>query len=140
MRTTYWRHSFFYVLTYVSFLSSHSNMVTFGSPSNSCEQGYVAGQGFKFWSWDQPVVSFLAPFAWFHDKEINVASKVVLYNFTSLTTMSRSSFKKPFKTTRKIDLGMMQAFIEACVGPWALVVNLNYRLSHYKPFSIFTFE
>jgi hypothetical protein len=55
-------------------------------------------------------------------------------------TMSRSSLKKSFKATRKIDFGMMQALIKACAGPRALVVNLNYKLGHYKPFSLFTFE
>ncbi len=47
-RTTYWRYSFFYVFISVSFLSFHSNMVTLGSPSNSCEQGYIVGQAFEF--------------------------------------------------------------------------------------------
>jgi hypothetical protein len=82
-------------------------MVTLGSPSDSLEQGYIDGQGFELWSKDQPIVSFLPPFAWFHYKGINVASKDVLYNFISLVTTSRSSLRKPFKATRNIDLGMM---------------------------------
>lgn len=54
--------------------------------------------------------------------------------------MSRLSLGKPFKDVKEIDIGMMQAFIEACVGPRSLLVDMNYGQGHYKSFSLFTFE
>jgi len=46
--------------------------------------------------------------------------------------MSRSNFERPFKVTKEIDIGTLEALIEACMRPRSLVVDMNCGAGHYK--------
>jgi hypothetical protein len=74
---------------------------------------------------------FFAPFAELVKKGINPEVEDVFYNYTNVTSMTKSQTKWAFGVVKKFHVITLQAFIDVCSPPYFVVVDLNCRMGFW---------
>jgi len=80
---------------------------------------------------------FFAPFVELVEKGINFETKDVFYNYTNVSSMTRSHIGWAFKVGKEFHVITLQVFIDVCSPPNFVVMDPNYETCTYiHPFLI----
>jgi hypothetical protein len=71
---------------------------------------------------------FFTPSTKLVERGINLETEDVLYNYTDVTSMTRSQTRQAFRVVKDFNVITLQTFIDVCSPPNFAVVDLNYEM------------